>query len=82
MNSQQWGELLKYSSPNSILIITWNNELRELICPFTVNVKYNIGDLKIHSKVKVSNVKISTSMITVYIIQNKPYYYYHFRILL
>ncbi len=81
MNSQQWAELLRYSSPNSILIITWNNKLRELKCPFTVIVRYNIGELKIDSQVKVLKVKISTSMITVFVIQNKPYYYHHFKIL-
>ena len=82
MDKKGWGELLKYSSPDSIWVITWKNKLLELKCPFKVVVKYDVGDLKKNSKAKVDMVKISTSMITVFIIKNRAYYYNHFKILI
>lgn len=82
MNLKQWGELLKYSSPDSIWIVTWENKLLELKCPFLIYVCYDIGDLKKGSNEKVTKVKISSSMITVFIVRDKAYYYYHFQIII
>ena len=82
MNKDGWAELLKYSSPDSIWVITWKNKLFELKCPFTVVVKYDVGDLLCGNKELVEKVKISSSMITVFIIRDKAYYYNHFQILI
>ena len=82
MNNREWGELLKYSSPFSIWVITWNDKLIELACPFLVLVIKDVGELKMNTKIQVDKVKISSSMITVFIIKEKAYYYYHFKIII
>ena len=82
MDKKGWGELLKYSSPFSIWVITWNDKLIELACPFLVLVIKDVGELKMNTKIQVDKVKISSSMITVFIIKEKAYYYYHFKIII
>lgn len=82
MDRKELAELFKYCSPNSILIVTYYNKLMELHCPFTVSVLADIGDLKKGNRVKVALVKLSSNGKTVYIINEKAYYYYHFNILL
>ena len=82
MDSEQWAELLRYASPRSIWVVTWQNRIIELRCPFRVEVKEDIGVLKKNIVVPVSLVKISTAMITVFIIEDQAYYYYHFNILI
>ncbi len=82
MDGEQWVELLRYASPRSIWVVTWQNRIMELGCPFRVKVKEDIGVLKKNTVVLVSLVKISTGMITVFIIEDQAYYYYHFDILI
>lgn len=81
MNPKEWAELLRYSSPYSILVVKDKNEIVELRCPFKVEVKNNVGPLPKGSKQTVDMVKLSTKMITVFIIEGNAYYYYHFNIL-
>ena len=81
MNDKQLAELLKYSSPKELYIVTWNNLLKLLFCPFKVVVKHRIGDLKLNQMVWVEEVKITNDLKTVYVIKGKPYYYFHFDII-
>ena len=80
MNEKQLAYLLKYSSSKELFIITWNNLLKLLICPFKVVVKHNIAALNKGQVVWVQEVKITMDLKTVYIIKGKAYYYYHFDI--
>lgn len=80
MNEKQLAEILKYSSPNTIYIVTWNNLLKLLFCPFEVMVKYPIGDLNEGEKVLVDAVKVTADIRTVFIIKGRAYFYYHFEI--
>ena len=82
MNKKYLVELLKFSSPYSILVVTWNNELIELHTPFKILVKHNIGELKEGNYASVSMVKLSTNLITVYIINGGAFNYYHFEIII
>lgn len=81
MNNRELVELLKYSSPNSILVVTWRNKLVELYCPFTVYVKQDIGSLIKTQIVNVASVKLATNLKTVFIIEGKAYYFFYFDIL-
>lgn len=81
MSEKELAEILKYSSPNTLWIITWNDLLKELFCPFKVIVKKGIGELKKGDEVMVEGVKVTVSLKTVYIIKNDAYYYYHFEII-
>ena len=75
-------ELLKYSSPLSILVVNYQNKIMELQCPFRVEVKNDIGILIRGRIEQVELVKISTALKTVFIIKGEAYYYYHFNILI
>jgi hypothetical protein len=81
MTKKDLAELLKYSSPREIYVITWNNILKRLFCPFNVTVLQDIGYLKKGQIVLVQEVKVTFELKTVYIINNEAYYYYHFNIL-
>jgi hypothetical protein len=81
MNKKQLVELLKYSDPKTLYIVTWNNLLKILFCPFKVRAIIGIGDLKQGEIVWVEEVKITYDLKTVYVIKGKPYYYSHFDIL-
>jgi len=80
MNDKELTELLKYSDNTSILIVTYNGRLLELKCPFKVKVIHDIGNLRKGNIELVESVKITIKIITVYIIGDKAYYYFHFDI--
>lgn len=82
MNERQLAELLKYSSPNELYVITWNNLLKLLFTPFKVSVIEDIASLLKGEEVWVEEVKITKDLKTVYIIQGRAYYYHHFEILM
>lgn len=82
MNEKELAELLKYSSPKELYVISYNNQLKILICPFKVSVIRNIGVLRKGQKVNVDSVKITLQLQTVFIIADIGYYYYHFEILI
>jgi hypothetical protein len=82
MNSEQLAELLKFASPYSILVVTWQNKIVELHVPFKVQLKNDVGVLTRGQIVEVELVKLSTALITVFVINDNAYYYYHFNILI
>jgi len=81
MTKKELAELLKYSSPLEIYVITWKNTLIKLHCPFEVQVLQDIGTLKTRQFVFVEEIKVTIELKTVFIIDSKAYYYYHFEIL-
>ena len=81
MDKNELAQLLKYTSPYSILVVRWDNKLLEVYCPFRAIVKGELNDLKMDSIVWVWKVLVSTTGRTVYVISGKPYYYYYFDII-
>ena len=81
MTKKELAELLKYSSPKELWVITFNNFLKRLICPFKVKVLQDVGLLKRGQIVLVSEVKVTTELKTVYMINGQAYYYNHFDVL-
>lgn len=81
MTRSQLSELLKYSSPLEIYVITHYGVLIRLFCPFKVMVLQDIGALKSGQIVLVQEIKVTLELKTVYIIDNEAYYYYHMDIL-
>jgi len=81
MTDKELAEILKYSSPKTLYIVTWNNILKLLFCPFRVKVLKNIGDLTIGEVVFVDEIKVDTNLKTVYMIRGKAYYYHSFEII-
>lgn len=80
MNEKELAFLLKYSSPKELYIVTYDNRLVVLICPFEVIVKQDISFFKRLDIVLVDEVKVTKDLITVYIIKGKAFYYFHFDI--
>ncbi|MFD2536068.1 hypothetical protein [Gelatiniphilus marinus] len=81
MKNEELAELFKYCSPKSILVITWYGKLKTLHCPITVKIAHDIGELTKGDYAKVTEVKLSSSGNTVFIINKRAYYYYYFDIL-
>lgn len=82
MDVNAYGFLLKYSSPFSILVVTYEDKLIELKCPFKVEVIKSVKNMMSSQVKEVAEVKLSTNNKLVYIIEDKPYYYNYFTILL
>ena len=74
-------EVFKYCKTDSILVINKHGHLQRLDCPFEVVVISNVGELYKGLICLVSAVKIDLSLIDVYIIRNKAYYFFNFRVL-
>ena len=82
MNEKELAELLQYSSPKELYVITWYNLLKILFCPFKVKVLQAVDYLKKGQIVWVDEIKVTLELKTVYIIKGKAYYYFHFDIII
>ena len=82
MNKQDLAEQLKYSSSQWLYVVTWNNILKQLFCPFKVAVLKPVGTLKKGEVVMVDAIKVTMELKTVFVINGNAYFYYHFEILL
>ena len=81
MNDKELAELLKYSSPKELYVVAYNNLLKLLVCPFKVVVLNDVGSLKANKIAWVEQVKITRTLKTVFIIESKAYFYFHFEII-
>ncbi len=82
MDRKDLAEQLKYSSSEWIYIVTWNNLLRQLFTPFRVVVLRPIGPLVKGQMLWVEQVKVTSDLTTVFIIDGSAYYFYYFDILI
>ena len=74
-------EVFKYCKTDSILVMSKSGQLQRLQCPFEVIVIQDVGELFKGLICLVSAVKIDLSLIYVYVIKNKAYYFFNFRVL-
>jgi len=81
MNEKELLDLLKFSNPKELWIITYNNLLKRLFCPFKVLVLTDTGFLKKGQVVWVDAIKITRELKTVYIIKDTAFYYHYFDII-
>jgi len=81
MDKKELQDLLKYSSPKELYVVTWNNLLKRLFCPFKIKVLNDVGDLRKGEIKDVDGVKVTLELKTVYLINGKNYYHYHFDII-
>ena len=73
--------IFRYCKTDSILVINNRGNLQRLDCPFEVVVISNVGELQKGLICLVSAVKIDLSLIDVYIIRSRAYYFFNFRVL-
>lgn len=81
MTKKEIAEILKYASPRVIYVVTWNNILKKLYCPFKVKAKEDIGTIAKGEVVLVDEVKVNMELTTIFIIDKRAYYYYYFEII-
>ena len=75
-------EIFKYCKVDSILVMHRNSgQLERLQCPFEVVVITDVGELYKGLKCLVSAVKMDLTLVDVYIIRNKAYYFFNFRVI-
>ena len=74
-------EVFMYCKIDSILVINNQGHLQRLDCPFEVVVIQDVGELYKGLICLVNAVKLDLSLIDVYIIRNKAYYFFNFRVL-
>jgi len=74
-------ELFKYCKTDSILVINKMGQLQRLNCPFEVVVILDVGELYKGLVCLVNAVKMDLTLIDVYIIRNKAYYCFNFKVI-
>ena len=74
-------EVFKYCKIDSILVIDKTGQLQRFQCPFEVVVISDVGELQKGLICLVNAVKLDLTLIDVYIIKNKAYYFFNFRVL-
>ena len=82
MNKNQLAEILKYCTPKVIYVVTWNNLLKRILCPFKVRVLNPVGELKMGEIFLVDEIKVTMELKTIFIINGNAYYYHHFDIII
>lgn len=82
MAKQRMYELLKYSSPYSILVVDEKRRLNEVFCPFKVKTIKAFDEFFEGELLFVEKVRISTELKIVYEIQGRCFHYHHFAIIL
>jgi hypothetical protein len=74
-------EVFRYCKIDSILVINNHGHLERLDCPFEVVVISDVGEPYKGLICLVNAVKLDITLIDVYIIKNKAYYFFNFRVL-
>jgi len=74
-------EVFKYCKIDSILVIDKTGQLQRLDCPFEFVVISDVGELRKGLICLVNAVKLDLSLIDVYIIRDKAYYFFNFSVL-
>ena len=74
-------EVFKYCKTDSILVINKTCDLQRLDCPFEVLVIQDVGEIYTALICLVNAVKLDISLIDVYIIRDKAYYFFNLRVL-
>ncbi len=82
MNKKELARLLKYSDPKELYVVTWDNKLKVLKCPFDVKVIYEASNLATGQILQVQQVKITKDLKTVFIIGDQAYHYHYFDIII
>lgn len=73
-------QIYKYVDDRSILVIDGEGKVRRIYCPFSVICLIDIDEFKEGESVVVTAVRISKNLLLVFIINNKGYYSFYFRI--
>jgi hypothetical protein len=73
-------EIFRYCRTDSFMVINERNQLEELACPFAVVTIRPVGEFHKGAICIVSEIKMDLNLLDVYIIRNKAYYYFNFKL--
>ena len=82
MEDHELADILQYSSHKKLYVIKYYKVLKLLFCPFRVKVLSDVGLLRKGQLVWVSEVKVTTELKTIFIINGNAYHYHSFEILI
>ncbi len=74
-------DIFRYCKTDSVLIISAEGHLERLWRPFKVLVIVDVHPLKKGQEKAVIAVKVAENLVDVYIIKDRAFHYYNFRIL-
>ena len=74
-------DLFRYCKTDSVLIISAEGHLERLWCPFKVSVIVGVRPLKKGQEKAVIAVKVAENLVDVYVIEEKAFYHYNFKLL-
>lgn len=74
-------ELMQWMDPFSILVVAEKGHLKRIYCPFSAMVIIPVGSFQEGDIVSVQAVKVTLQLKDVFIIEEKAYYIFHFRII-
>jgi hypothetical protein len=78
MDVNDLAEELSYSSSDSIYVVTFDNLLKQVFTPFKTSVLSDVGELLKGQIVWVEQVRMTFQLKTVFIVDGKAYYHFHF----
>jgi hypothetical protein len=78
MDINELAKVLMYCSSDSIYVVTWDNLLKQVFTPFKTVVLSDVGQLSKGEIVWVEQVKVTIQLKTVFIVDSKAYYHFHF----
>lgn len=73
-------EILKLCGTDGIMVIDKTDRIKRLKCPFYVVAVLDVGELTKGLICLVFAVKLDSNLMDVYIIEDKAYYHYNFRL--
>jgi hypothetical protein len=82
MDINELAEVLMYSSSDSIYVVTLDNVLNQIFTPFKTIVLSDVGQLSKGEIVWVEQVRVTIQLKTVFIVNTKAYYHYHFSLII
>lgn len=81
MNKNRLFDILRYSRSDEILVVDIKNRVGVLKCPFNVMALEDVGELLKSQIYDVEQIKVTPQLVTLFIIDKKAYYYFHFDII-
>ena len=73
-------EIYKYCDTDSILVIDGEGQIRRIYCPFAVICIIDVDKIIKGDHAIVTAVKIARNLLLVYVIDQKNYYYFYFKV--
>ncbi|SDQ18812.1 hypothetical protein [Flagellimonas zhangzhouensis] len=82
MDNKILADILKFSNSYELLVVDEMNKLVVVRCPFSVMTLDSIGELMTGQIYEVDQIKVTPTLITLFMIKGRAYFYFYFDIIL